>query len=157
MLSPIDELRIQAKKRCTEAQLNASLLKTPRLTLKQIQLKTARSYGFIDWLHAREVLACRSGFPQRGYGKFWYSTRCVTLLNIWCTSIAEAKSLQQRQGGVILPYQNQFILANDEYLSTIGLTLDDPLWNGLAHNWCEGPDELRQEMALKRIQAQRLL
>ena len=106
MLSPIDELKIQAKKLHQQHSCNAdtALNHDHTLRLQDCQLLIARKYGFRHWDHARSVL---NGSQCKDYGTFWYKHQCSTLLNLWCASYKEANIQQQAHGGFILPYKHQ--------------------------------------------------
>lgn len=158
MLSPIEELKIQAKKRLRETPSIPGLFKLSKNNppkLKHCQLMIARQYGFRDWEHARLILSCESYRPGDDCGSFWYSNRCTTLLNHWCGSYQDALSVQQELGGIILPYKTQFVVAKRPYLSFIGMDYSDPLWAEIEYSWCCGAVEVRKALALKRIVAVR--
>ena len=155
MLSPVEELKIRAKKLLKQEPVKAELLalsKKESPQLKHCLLYIARQYGFRDWEHARRILSCKSTALGEDFGRFWYTNQCSTLLNHWCRDSQEAVDVQQKQGGIILPYRTQFVVADRSYLSFMGLDYEDPLWHNIDHNWCLGPIDTRQTLALKRIQ-----
>jgi hypothetical protein len=151
-LTPVAELKIQAKKLLKNDSSNPELLKLAKgepPKLKHCQLFIARKYGFANWDHVRQVL---EGNACEDYGSFWYKSQCGTLLNHWCTSHEEAKQVQQENGGTILPYKRQFMVVDKPFLSIVGAEYDDPAWIALNHDWCSGAVEARLALALKRIQ-----
>ncbi|GAB1621040.1 hypothetical protein AAOGI_10900 [Agarivorans albus] len=158
MLSAVEELKIRSKillkQRHTADSPLASLAKDKSPQLKHALLYVAREAGFKDWQHAQSVLSCQyKQTMQQDSGKFWYSPACMALLNHWCANYPEALALQAKQGGVILPYKSQYVVANASYIEALGLSPKDPLWEPLEYNWCEGSSALRQELAYKRLLA----
>ena len=152
MLSPIQELKIQAKKQLKNDPSNPELIKLAKgeqVKLRHCQLFIARKYGFAHWAQATAVL---EGKPCRDQGTFWYKNQCMVLLNHWCKTHTEAREVQQQNGGTILPYKTQFMVVDKPFLSLIGTTYDQPEWSALNHDWCIGDIKQRQAIALKRIQ-----
>ncbi|OMH38045.1 hypothetical protein [Motiliproteus sp. MSK22-1] len=155
MLSPVEELKIRAKKLLKQEPVDTGLLALSKKNspqLKHCQLFIARQYGFRDWQHAQHILSCSSAFPTEDYGRFWYTNQCSTLLNHWCRDYREALAVQQARGGILLPYRTQFVVADRPYLRLMGLDYDDELWGHIDYNWCQGAIETRQTLALQRIQ-----
>ena len=153
MLSPIEELKIQAKKLLKQPQPPAALLQLAKkdpLKLKHCHLFIARKYGFAHWGHALEVF---NGQPCDDRGTFWYNNRCATLLNHWCANYQEAVAIQKQQGGTVLPYKKQFMVVDKPFLTIVGVDYDLLEWQLLKHNWCEGDLAARQSLALARIKA----
>lgn len=158
MLSAVEELKIRSKillkQRHTADSTLVSLAKDKSPQLKHALLYVAREAGFKDWQHAQSVLSCQhKQTMQQDSGKFWYSPACMALLNHWCANYPEALALQAKQGGVVLPYKSQYVVANASYIEALGLSPKDPLWEPLEYNWCEGSSALRQELAYKRLLA----
>ncbi|GAD00854.1 hypothetical protein [Agarivorans albus] len=162
MLSAVEELKIRSKillkQRHTADSPLVSLAKDKSPQLKHALLYVAREAGFKDWQHAQSVLSCQhKQTMQQDSGKFWYSPACMALLNHWCANYPEALALQAKQGGVILPYKSQYVVAKASYIEALGLSPKDPLWEPLEYNWCEGSSALRQELAYKRLLAMQTL
>ncbi|WP_427982982.1 hypothetical protein [Agarivorans sp.] len=158
MLSAIQELKIRSKILLKQSQsadsplVNLSKGKAPQL--KHALLYTARQAGFNDWQHAQSILACSQPLnQQQDCGKFWYAKACASLLNTWCTNYAEALEQQALQGGIILPYKTQYVLASPMYMEALGLGTEHTLWQSLKHNWCEGEPAARQMLAYQRLMA----
>lgn len=156
MLTPIEELKIQAKRLHKQHIVPVELLILSQdnpLQLKHCQRFLARKIGFRDWEHARQVLSCNDHLDGQDNGRFWHSPACDALLNTWCRSYNEALTVQAEAGGVILPYRSQYIVADNDYLTLIGVSIDDPRWQQLRYNWCEGEQAIRLALALQRVQA----
>jgi len=97
MLSPVEELKVQAKRlfKATPSKAELLVLSKNRIPqLKHSQLFIARHYGFRDWEHARSVLSCEGYRPGADCGSFWYASQCASLLNHWCASYQEALSVR---------------------------------------------------------------
>lgn len=155
MLSPMSELKVQAKKFLKDPASQASLLilsKGEVPQLKHSQLFIARKYGFNHWDHARVVLTGDAKLGQ-DQGSFWYKNQCATLLNHWCVSHQEAIEVQQSQGGTILPYKKQFVVVDKPFLTMVGVDYDSEHWQTLQHDWCRGEQVHRDALALLRIRA----
>jgi hypothetical protein len=89
--------------------------------LQEVQDFIAKKAGFHNWRHAVHYLS-GGWHPGEDAGTFWYSNRCTPLLNIWCRNEEEAKAeLRKMPHLLILPYKKQFILANEDYLTAIGI------------------------------------
>ncbi|WP_432453768.1 MULTISPECIES: hypothetical protein [unclassified Agarivorans] len=161
MLSATEELKIRAKlwlKKSPDTAEHRSLLALSRGNppqLKHALLLLARQAGFKDWQQAQLILSCEQSLTRhQDAGKFWHAKPCLSLLNHWCASYSEALHLQVSQGGVLLPYKTQYVLAQEVYLQALGMRVSDPLWAELNYNWCQGPQALRQALAYQRLLAQ---
>ncbi|OUS32409.1 hypothetical protein A9Q99_01070 [Gammaproteobacteria bacterium 45_16_T64] len=156
MLTPVEELKIQAKRLLKQRFVpSTSLVLSTNgpLQLKHCQLFIARQYGFRDWEHARQVLSCEYGSLALDCGGFWYARGCAVLLNSWCRDHQEALEVKAKLGGVVLPYKTQFVVANKDYFDAIGLDYEEPLWRELDYDWSSGAKEVRQALALQRVTA----
>ena len=152
MNKALDELKIQAKillKSVKDNQPSA----TQRLKrqyqsyqegsvyqpkLKHCQQVVACEAGFIDWQHAHQILnACEPSHNQpNNMGTFWHAPRCNALLNYWFNDYSEAALfLQEKPETYLFPYNQQFIVATQDYLQAIGLhELDQTLWHAVQNN-----------------------
>ncbi|WP_196140782.1 hypothetical protein [Aliikangiella sp. G2MR2-5] len=168
MLSPIEELKIQSKKLLKSIRTDTSEPQVKSfqkyisgkksgnpIQLKHCQNYIAQHYGFDDWLHARRVLECENQQLLQDYGTFWYSSRCSSLLNHWCNTYREALELLNQHGGFLLPYKNQFIVVENNFLEALGMPGCEELWHALANNWCQGDSDIRRQLAFKRVSVKR--
>ncbi len=116
---PLNELKIKAKRALKQERVSGSIETEARL--KSRQAAFAKKAGFRDWQHAHQNLG--GGWSDGlDAGSFWYSPKCTTLLNIWCRDLQEAeKQLTLHPECVLLPYKRQYILANSDFLTAIGL------------------------------------
>ncbi|UPW17040.1 hypothetical protein M0C34_12360 [Agarivorans sp. TSD2052] len=161
MLSPVEELKIRSKILLKQQPTaNSPLLALSKGKIPQLKhalLFVARQSGFNDWQHALTILSCEQSLTeQQDSGKFWYAQASMTLLNHWCANYQEALTLQAQKGGVVLPYKKQFVVADSRFLQSLGLAVNDPLWESLKYNWCQGPQAIRQQLAYKRLLAMQL-
>ena len=155
MFTPIDELKVQAKKlikQSNAAQILAKITKSEP-QLKHAQLYIARKWGFGDWNHARAILSCeQDNIGNIDSGSFWHSPRCDVLLNKWCKTYTEAREIQA-QHEFVLPFKNQFIVVKEEYLTALKIPNAQQHWQKLNNDWCTGDKETRQQIALLRLRS----
>ncbi len=159
MITPIDELKVQAKKLLKSSNLNKLIplaADTPH-QLKHTQLFLARQLGFADWAHAKSILNCDYDLEaqykiqaetQHQFGSIWHNKKCDTLLNTWCRNYQEAKQVQTDSGGVILPYKSQFIIATADYFCALNIPFEQARWQQINNNWCSGDAQIRQQLLL---------
>mgnify|MGYP006981760785 FL=1 len=159
MITPIDELKVQAKKLLKNTDLAKIIplsANTPH-QLKHTQLYLARQLGFTDWAHAKSILSCDYDLEaqneiqaetQLQFGSLWHSRKCDTLLNTWCRNYQEAKQVQSDSGGIILPYKSQFILATADYFTALNIPFEQERWQQINNNWCTGDKQIRQQLLL---------
>lgn len=142
-MDALQELKIKAKKLQDRAQAgNAKALKRLRLTVDDSDsLKlahcldaVAQAIGFAHWTAALQALTGADQFQQ---GTFWYDRRCYTLLSKWVADYDEACEVH-KDGGFLLPYKNQFIIADDDFIRALGLSPQDEAWSALHNNVVAG-------------------
>jgi len=144
----IEELKIRAKK-LQQAGERFDPRAFDFLNIKpdprqKIQRKTclntlARKIGFTDWSHARHVLSASAVLGQ-DMGKFWYENACSAHLNNWFANYEEAKRhLTDHPDLYLLPYKNQFIVADINVISVLGLTEECAgYWRSIGNNLVDG-------------------
>jgi hypothetical protein len=161
MLSALEELKIQAKKLLKSTTPPEKLLTfiqpNQPLQLKHCQQFIAQKYGFRHWNQARLALTESENHltdnttDASRFSAFWYSPRCATLLNHWCANYADAQKVQAEQGGTILPYKSQFVVADEPYLNCVGLTQNNELLSAINHDFMQANASIRQQLLLKRV------
>ncbi|OUR75224.1 hypothetical protein A9Q83_17450 [Alphaproteobacteria bacterium 46_93_T64] len=134
----IEELKIRANKlQKSAASGDVAALKQIRrihTSGEEVKRKTclntlALGLGFSDWTAARDFLSGDASDVQNR-GTFWYSPKCTTLLNHWFVDYAEAcEFLEKSSSYFLLPYKNQFIVVDTDYLKTL------ELWESGNGNW----------------------
>ena len=83
----------------------------------------ARELGFRGWPHAVRVL---SGLEKNDFGTLLYPHRCGAHINIWCASYDEAKQIRANHGGILLAYKHEYLVVDDDYMTTLGVDPSDP-------------------------------
>lgn len=125
----IQELKIRARKR------HKSLLAGDRIVFERLQRRfpkasefklkhslhlVAYENGFADWPMALRYLSGASE-TSGDCGSFWYSQKCMTLLNHWFANYNEAEGFRANSDVFCLvPYKHQFIVVDENYMSMIG-------------------------------------
>lgn len=68
-------------------------------------------------------------------GPIMYVTRMSVYLNRWFAAYEDARSFLKSEGGYLLPYQDQFFLAEGGAIEELGLDPADPDWERIGWNW----------------------
>jgi len=74
-------------------------------------------------------------------GSFFYPKSCGSFINEWFADYQLAKSTVENspQAKWLLPYKNQYIVVERDYISAFKLEAKlVPLWNEVAHNMVAG-------------------
>ncbi len=100
----------------------------------------ARTLGFQSWAQLKTTFECTEGhIPD--FNAFLYPNRCHVFWNIWSADYIEAKAIRQDHGGYLLPFKNQYMIVDDDYIGA--LTGDGMLseWQNIGRDWLtEGKD-----------------
>ena len=105
----------------------------------------ARSYGFKNFRHAREVLEA-NGIVE-DFGKTLYRGRANGTLNHWFAAYEEARAFRERKGGYLLAYASQYFVVDADFIRDIGLDPDDENWKRMNYDWAR-PREPAARLAL---------
>jgi len=97
----------------------------------------AAELGFPSWHGLKQIL---SGATVDDFGTALYRQGCGAHFNIWSASYDEAATIRAEHGGTLLPYKNQFIVVDDDYLTEIGLDPGDPDLAAIARDWAKPKD-----------------
>jgi len=158
----IEELKIRAKRlhKSVNAGEPAALARIRKLRSSGLEVRRktclnglAMEMGFREWGHAKSVLSGEN-WQEPDKGTLWYSARCGALLNIWFADYKEARRcLIENPEYYLLPYKNQFIVVDDNYLKVIGLGEDcQDEWTILGHDLIDGFGSLEwHHLVWKRI------
>jgi hypothetical protein len=152
MSSPITELKTRAR-----LLLNALHVKTPASIARSTRISQQQAWpipdewvlrhalnivasevGFNHWEHARRVL---NGEAQANedMGVFWYDKQAHGFTNHWFAHYAEAKAqLQLHPDSYLLPYKNQFFVAELPCMTQLGLADNVPFWQAIQHDLVTG-------------------
>lgn len=94
--------------------------------------------GFSQWEHARQTLEGSAPAPQY-MGTFWYDKQAHGYTNHWFASYAEARQqLALRPDSYLLPYKNQFFVAELPCVEQLGLGQHPALWQAISHDLVAG-------------------
>ena len=151
----INELKIQAKKMLKAIKVGGSLIDKQQRQLKtfnldftqEIKLKhchfiIATKYGFDSWQHAQQVLSGSAVTKvTMNMGILFHSSRCDALINLWFASYEEAyiALAVDQQNRWLIPYKQQYIVVNKEYLKILGIGEGfDEQWHNINHDLVKG-------------------
>lgn len=136
----IDEIKIQAKKLLKAYKNNQPLTKRAQLFINKIpaelsedlKLKHCLAYmaqqlGLEDWRHAQSILSGKTEINNDSalnMGTFFYNSACGAYINQWFANYDDAKQALNNniETKWLLPYKNQFIVVNKEYLISLKVT-----------------------------------
>lgn len=167
--APLDALKSRAKKlkqkhregdpdslQRVAAQLRKAAPSNPiELQHKHALLTVAREAGFASWQQAQKVIQGEIK-PGDNFGEFWYSVNTMSTLNHWCVKYVEAKSLQLKKGGYLIPYKSQFAVVQGAYIEIIGLDTSNDHWAPLEQDLCTFINNNEQEVAYQHLVKLRL-
>ncbi|NQZ80010.1 MAG: hypothetical protein HRT52_03230 [Colwellia sp.] len=151
----ISELKIQAKIMLKAIKAGGSLLtkqqrqlrtlnleSTQEIKLKHCHFLIAKKYGFDSWQHAQQILSGDElSNSMMNMGTLFHSSRCDALINLWFANYKEAQEALaiDEQNRWLIPYKQQYIVVNKEYLKMIGLDRGfDQHWLNIQHNLVKG-------------------
>ena len=121
------------------------------LILRDAQRFVAQFCGFNDWQHALDI---DSGHDSQ-LGSLFYQHQCSAIVSPWFSDHTSALS-ELSTGFVLLPFKQQWVLANEAYLNCLGLSIYDPIWSQHALDWQSLPSTIKQQIIVKRVQAIRI-
>ena len=129
----LNEVKTQAKKLLKALRQDNELMLTIKFSLKKLSLSSlddlrlkhcltivSQQLGFDNWHHAQHTL---SGNVETGttlsMGTFLYPKGCGAFINEWFADYQQAKSnlVNEPQNKWLLPYKNQFIVVEKEFIS----------------------------------------
>lgn len=111
----------------------------------------AREHGFDGWSHLCRVL---DGATEGDFGTLLYGRDCSSHWNIWSASYEEARAIREQHGGYLLPYKRQFLIVDQHFIETLGLSPDDPDWLLTGRDWVQTKNvEARRRLYGKLIRA----
>ncbi len=87
-------------------------------------------------------------------GPSMYVKQMAAVLSRWFTSYEEARTSLEKEGGYLLPYQQQFFITEPEGIRELGLDPADPDWELIGWDWIRpGNREAWERLQAKRDQA----
>jgi hypothetical protein len=151
----IKELKIQAKRLLksikagdevsTKIQRHLKILNIEsigEIKLKHCHFFIAKKFNFDSWQQAQQVLSGNEvSNATINMGTIFHSSRCDALINLWFATYAEAETALAFDGNNrwLIPYKQQYIVVNREYLKMIGI--DDSYeeqWGNINHDLVKG-------------------
>jgi hypothetical protein len=151
----IKELKIQAKRLLKSIKAGDDVpakiqrhLKTLNVeNIQEVKLKhchffIAKKFNFDSWQHAQQVLSGSevSNSPVN-MGTIFHSSRCDALINLWFATYDEAEAALafDKENRWLIPYKQQYIVVNREYLKMVGIdSTFDEQWNCISHDLVKG-------------------
>lgn len=98
----------------------------------------AREIGFENWKQAGD---CFEGREGASWAEFLYPQRCHIHWNIWFATYEEAKAIHANHEGFLLPYKNQFMIVDADYILSLGLQPIDRAWSVMGRDWARPSSE----------------
>jgi len=133
----LQEVKTQAKKLLKALKLDPSLVRAMQIPLKKVAVSSPEALklkhclglvsmelGFKDWHEAQQLL---SGNKQQlmtiNMGSFFYPKGCGGFINEWFADYSQARNtlLNSATPKWLLPYKNQFIVVEQEYIEVFKL------------------------------------
>lgn len=107
----------------------------------------------IKYKHALALVALENGFSSWADLKIQMLLITGGYLNLWFANYKEAKAVLEASGGFLLPYKNQFYIANADYIKQIGLDPKDPDWQCMGFDWVHPKNKKAWQRLYKKISA----
>lgn len=114
-----------------------------QIQLKEALNKIANLSGFENWRELKHTLEVNDLLINpRGRGP-------QTLP--WFKSYEEALAFRDESNGILVPYQKDFFVADEDYLKALNLDAQDPDLLKVGRNWAEPKDKAAWERLLQRM------
>lgn len=91
----------------------------------------AREIGFPNWKAVVDCLGSGNG----DFDQFLYPSRCHVFWNIWFADYEEASRVREEHGGYLLPFQNQYMVVDDDYIASLTGKPIAAEWNEIGRDW----------------------
>ena len=143
----LQEVKTQAKKLLKAFKSDPSLVKGMQIPLKKITVSSleelklkhclglvAMELGFRDWHEAQQLLSgAKPSLVTINMGSFFYPKGCGGFINEWFADYSQARDslLNSATSKWLLPYRNQFIVVEQEYIAVFKLNKE------LMSSWTE--------------------
>lgn len=114
-----------------------------QIQLKEALNKIANLSGFENWRDLKHTLEVNDLLINpRGRGP-------QTLP--WFKSYEEALAFRDKSDGILVPYQKDFFVADEDYLKALNLDAQDPDLLKVGRNWAAPKDKAAWERLLQRM------
>lgn len=136
--SRIESLKTRAKLLQKAKNRNGSPMR-----LKDALDKIASLSGFENWRDLKHTLDANDIFLQHGKaGPQGFP---------WFKSYEEACAYREKTNGILIPYQKDFFVADDDYLKAFGLDSQNEDLKKVGRNWAEPRDAEAWQRLLKKL------
>ncbi|MEK2644598.1 glyoxalase superfamily protein [Bdellovibrio sp. BCCA] len=115
------------------------------IQLKEALNKIAQLSGFENWRDLKHTLEVNDVLLNHG------GTGPQTLP--WFKSYEEACAFRDQTNGILVPYQKDFFVADEDYLKSLGFSEQDPDFLKVGRNWAEPKDPEAWGRLLNRMKA----
>ena len=112
------------------------------IALKDAYEIIAKAAGFASWREMKATVESHEALRP---------TRASALWNVWYASYDAAKEHVHEHGGYLLPYQKQFFICDRDYITSLGLRLDDPDLVDVGVDWVKPQDATAWDRLLVKI------
>jgi hypothetical protein len=80
-----------------------------------------------------------------------YVDSMSVFLNRWFRDYDDARTAREREGGILLPYRDQYFVASEAAVLELGLDPADPDWERIGWDWVRPSDRQAWErLRMKR-------
>ena len=133
----LQEVKTQAKKLLKAFKLDPSLVRAMQMPLKKIAVSSPETLklkhclglvsmelGFKDWHEAQQFLSgSKPELTIINMGSFFYPKGCGGFINEWFADYSQARNtlVNSPTSKWLLPYKNQFIVVEKEYIEVFKL------------------------------------
>lgn len=117
----------------TDAEIAGAAKRRHCLTVVAMEL------GFRGWAQLAHVL--EDGEEGADFGTILCPKRMMPHQNIWVANYLEAQQIRDEHGGFLLPYKEQFFIADGDFLLDLGLDPEVEDWERMGRDWVK-PDDL---------------
>lgn len=169
----LNEVKTQAKKLLKALKSDDELQQTMQLPLKKLSLSSldelklkhcltivSQQLGFDNWHHAQDILSGnKKTITPMVMGTFFYPKGSGGFINEWFADYQLAKSTLANTTTQkwLLPYKNQFIVVEKEYISLFNIDKKlIKLWGDIGHNMVESYNSLAWDKLTREVIKNRL-
>ncbi|MFD2205244.1 hypothetical protein [Kiloniella antarctica] len=106
----------------------------------------AKALGFSGWSHLVKILQSQElpsvpvGRSNLDYGKLLSPPRCYAYTNVWSVFYEEAKEVRDQTNGFLLTYGTQYLVTEEDFITTLGLDPKDEHWEKIGRDWAKPTD-----------------
>jgi hypothetical protein len=114
------------KRQCTTVALGEEIKR------KNCLATIARELGFTGW---KALVDAFQGEADANFQVFLHPSRCQVFWNVWFASYDEAAKVRAKHGGFLLPYKNQFMVVDEDYIRALVPVSDFCDWDAIGRDW----------------------